>query len=74
MDRQMDIDAAVKAASKVLPSNPDYERYLQGLLARLSPEDRHALAQEGLSTLATRLRRHRARNAARRDTGAEHAE
>lgn len=74
MDRQMDIDAAVRAASKVLPSSPDYERYLQELLARLSPEERLALAQQGLSTLATRLRRHRARNARRRDTQAEQAE
>lgn len=65
MDRHMDIDSAIKAASKVLPSNPDYERYLQGLLARISPEDKQALALEGLSTLATRRRRHRARNARR---------
>ncbi|HEU4356173.1 MAG TPA: hypothetical protein VFT27_11345 [Actinomycetota bacterium] len=65
MDRHLDINEAVKAASKVLPSNPDYEGYLQGLLARVSPEDRQTLALEGLSTLATRRRRHRARNARR---------
>jgi hypothetical protein len=49
MDRYMDIDATVKAASKLLPSNPDYERYLQELLAHVSAEDRDALAQEGLT-------------------------
>jgi hypothetical protein len=68
MDQRMTIDEAAKAASKVLPSNPDYSRYLQGLLARLSPEDRSHLAEEGLTTLATRLSRHRARNARSRDT------
>jgi hypothetical protein len=74
MDRYMDIDAAVKAASKLLPSNPDYERYLQELLAHVSAEDRDALAQEGLSTLATRLRRHRARNPRRRGSPTPSAE
>jgi len=68
VERYMSIDEAVKAASKVVPSNPDYSRYLQALLARLSPEDRDHLADEGLSTLATRLSRHRVRNARGRRT------
>lgn len=68
MGRHMSLDEVVKAASKVVPSNPDYSRYLQELLARLSPEDRSQLAEEGLSMLAIRLSRHRARNAPARDT------
>lgn len=70
MARRMSMDEAVKAASKVLPSNPDHERYFDELLARLSAADRHALAREGLSTLGMRLQRHRVRNAGRRETTA----